>query len=186
MPPQVELPETIRDVTLDPSERSEALERLLAERQSDPSVIVGLSKQLDAELEGNDQRFVIYLLGAIRRIFDRRAVPTLISLLRRPVEITFRSQSISGLSELYNHSITQEVLATGSSSRQGLPLEARVSAENFRIHGDAPTAEDRTRIEETFHAIADDEAEVGVLRDQARDAYLACTRLALLVKKTEE
>jgi|SRR6185436_3518473 len=182
---QVELPESIRDVTLDPSERSEALERLLAEKQSDATVVVGLSEQLDAELKRNDQRFVIYVLGAIRRIFDRRVVPHLISLLRRPVEITFRSQSIAGLSELYKHSITREVLEAGSIARQNLPLEARVSAENFRLQGDAPTAEDRAEIEEALHSVADDEEEVEILRHQAREAYLMCTRLSLLVPRTE-
>jgi hypothetical protein len=172
--------QAITDRTLDPTERAQAIEKLV-KTANDPGLLASLSTQIETELASDDHRFVIYLLGAVRRIFDRRAITPLINLLKKQVDLSFRSQCLIGLRELYWYSATQKVIKQGAETRQRLPRAGQID-ENFIIHGEDLTDDDRKRIEAALLAFAEDEDEVPVLRDEARAAYDTCKQLGALIQ----
>ena len=170
----------ITDSTLDPTTRAEALAHL-GEAPTEGNVLGLLKTQLEKELESEDHRFVIYLLGAIRRIYDRNVVTILIELLQRPMDISLRSQCVLGLRELYRHSLTHSSAGRREMIRRQVP-QAGVIDEHFVIHGTALDDSDRKQIEQTLRAIAESDHEIGLLREEAGESYQACRQLALSLK----
>ncbi|HSE32937.1 MAG TPA: hypothetical protein VLA93_15290 [Pyrinomonadaceae bacterium] len=180
MAEDLSISQAITDETLDQHARIQALDRL-GEGGVDASVLDLLKSQIDKELSGDDSRFVIYLLGAIRRIFDRRAVAILRDLLKRRIDISFRSQCIAGLRELYRHAVMQSAISRDPAARRRLP-NAGLIDENFVVFGTDLTDEDLQRIEDTLHDVAEDGEELEMLRDEAREAHLACQELSRRVQ----
>jgi hypothetical protein len=135
--------------------------------------------QIDAELAQENTAFVLSLLGAAAKLYDRKQIPHLTKLARRKeADLAFRIQSLLLLTELYRKSVDDEqsALAFGS----GPPLEdsnqfggsLAVSAEEyFTIIGAALTKHDRDHIEAIVHALAEDAAQSTPLRFEAQRAW---------------
>lgn len=167
--------EAITDNSLDPEARTAALSRL-GETKPVGNELDLLSTQLEKDIATDDHRFVIYLIGAIRRIFDRRAIELFTHLLTKDIDISFRSQCLAGLYELYRHSITHRLLGHIETSRLRLP-EAGLIDENFVIHGTDLNDSDRQLIEHSLLAVVEDSDEAALLRDEARSLYSKCEEM---------
>lgn len=172
----------VTDRGLDLQTRIGALQRLF-DAGTNSEVLALISTQIDGELAG-DTRFVIYLLGAVRRIFDRRAIDVFVGLLARPIDLSFRSQSLIGLCELYRYSVRRWLLARprAAVARPAFTQHLSEIDENFVVHGSDLTSDDRRRIEQELLAVAENEREIAVLRDEARQCYTACHSLGTLMQ----
>jgi hypothetical protein len=170
----------VTDRGLDLSTRIGALQRL-CDAGTNNEILAVISTQIDAELAG-DTRFVIYLLGAVRRIFDRRAIDVFVGLLARPIDLSFRSQSLIGLCELYRYSVRRCLLARPRASVVHPAFTQLLGEidENFVVHGSDLTSDDRRRIEQALLAVAEHEGEIAVLRDEAWQCYTVCHALGTL------
>lgn len=88
--------ELVEDMTSDLNLRIPAIDNL---PQDIEKIVLLLSNQLEEEISEDDTSFIIYLLGAIRRNYDSRFIPSLIKLLKlSDIEITFRIQCVHALS----------------------------------------------------------------------------------------
>jgi hypothetical protein len=174
------------DTGYDPDARIKALDGLL-QAGSDGDLLEMLETQIEEELASDDPRYVIYLIGAIRRIFDREAIDIFTDLLDRPIDPSFRSQALIGLTELYRNSVKRSMAqhpghlpARGQIPEQLAPID-----ENFVIHGKDLTEDDRERIERILLKIAESDEEVPPLRAEARDCYELCQRLGSLIQSEQ-
>lgn len=169
---------------LDLHQRIGALEGLV-DLAADAATLTALAGQIDDELSGDDTRFVIYLIGALRRIYDRGAIEVFIDLSKRPIDLSFRSQGVLGLRELYRHSVRRWLVAHPPPG--GAPSAAAqhlgMVDEHFAVHGADLTAADRRRISETLQSMADDPNEMSYLRDEARDAHAMCHALSIVMSE---
>ena len=157
----------------------------LVDAATDGAPVTAVARQIDDELARDDTRFVIYLLGAVRRIYDRGAIDVFVDLLARPIDLSFRSQSILGLGELYRHSVRRWLLS--HPRPQGTPAAAKphlaMVDEHFAVHGVELTGDDRRRISTVLQATANDPNEMSYLRDEARDAYAMCHVLSIVMSE---
>ena len=172
----------VADRGLDLHQRIGALDELVA-TAVDGTPLAAVATQIDDELSGDDTRFVIYLIGALRRIYDRGAIDLFIDLLARPIDLSFRSQGVLGLRELYRHSVRRWLL-THPHSGSAPPAAAQhlgMVDEHFAVQGAELTGDDRRRISGTLQSIADDPNETPDLRDEARESYAVCRALSTLI-----
>lgn len=174
----------VADRGLDLHKRIGALGELVDEA-TDGATLTAVARQIDDELSGDDTRFVIYLIGALRRIYDRAAIDIFIDLLKRPIDLSFRSQSVIGLRELYRHSVRRWLLARprAEAAQPAVAQHLGMVDENFVVHGADLTADDRRRISKTLQSIADDPNETSYLRDEARESYAMCHALSTLISE---
>ncbi len=166
----------VTDAQADLIQRIEALNLFLDRAEK---IVQFLIEQLESELSRDDTRFVIYLFGAIRKVYDRRSIPPLIKILHDgEVELTFRMQCIAVLRELYRISVANPGLIAGG-IRSGpiddptLDITFNISQqvdENFRIFGEDLNNEDRQEIENALRKIAENPDEVQPFRGEAQSA----------------
>jgi hypothetical protein len=168
----------VADRSLDLHARIGALEQLV-NTGADGNVLAPIAAEIDREIAQDDTRFVIYLIGAARKIFDRRAIDLFVGLLDRPIDLAFRSQALIGLRELHRHSVAR-ILASRPRSTIVSAVATQhlgVIDENFTSHGTDLTSADRRRIESALRTVADNEAEIDVLRDEAQQCLGVCRAL---------
>ena len=178
-PPRARLP-TVGSISTSGSARSRR-----SSLRGDGRTPLTRCPQIDDELAGDDTRFVIYLIGALRRIYDRGAIDIFINLSTQPIDLSFRSQSVLGLRELYRHSVRRWLLAHPSVERAQPAVAPHLGMvdEHFAVHGVDLTGDDRRRISAALQSIANDPNEMSYLRDEARDAYAMCHALSILISE---
>lgn len=159
-----------------------------------PALSVGerqstLIRQLRIELQREDNQFVLPLLDGLGHLFHRDAVGFLVEIAQNVVvELTFRLEAVSLLTQFYLHAVTDLDLpfSTPADGYLDPVLSARHASnaldnELFVQRGTPPNTADLNVIKEALKAVAvdpdapvslQDEAQSGIRDTSAIDALL--------------
>lgn len=141
-----------------------------------------LINQLKTEVSRKDDtQFVLYLYDALGKIYDRGSVHTHLDLLKmKDIDGTFRMVSVSALSQLYYRTLFDldgaiHKLKDPNVDMQD-PLLQRFMQKQFdyrsyfEINGNQLNDHDLSAIEAGIKAVADDNDEIDLVRDSAKEA----------------